>query len=823
MLKNNNLKVTRKMAVKTLKSSRRRNISITLAILLSSFMLFSVLTAGAAYFKMQRIQNIRLNGGEFDAIVYGITDRQAELCQSNPEIKRCGTAAVSGYVAKAGTIIPDVGLIWADETYWNDIMAPARKWVKGRYPAAENEIMTTEAALADCGFEGLDVGDEFTVIYGIQDEKYEKTFRISGLFDGYGPKNVFYVSEAFYKQSGFSPADVSSGRYCIDFKQDLMSPEKQEAFKNSLQLGKAQRLFFTGDFAFSVRIFAGILGLIFVTCLCAWLLIYNIMYLSVAGNIRYYGLLQTIGMTGRQIYHLMYSQIIRLLGIGMSGGIIAGGLVSFFLIPIVIKSLGIKGNTPLPVSITFHPAILLLTVLLTWATVYTAGRKPVKAAMSCSPMEALGFRPSPGRVFRPAPLKGKLLFRLAKKQLTKDWKKTIIVMLSLAAAMSVFLCVTTLITSQGAREFVYNDRNVDIVLNNNTLRQEKKEKRLQIFDEPLLKNIEKLEGVADIEPVIYTEITVPWEPDFADLWMREFYETWMTIPYEDEIEEYKTHPENFGSSLVGITQADFEALNKSLDNPVDEDSFLKGRACLLYRDTLNLKDQNIAGKSVTCAEYGNPENTRTFKISGFTDTTDFTALTGYPPTIIVSDSAVKEFTEDPIICKLGIRYEEEYDEKTESRILSAVDQQTKDYSYESKIELMNNVKEAQGSMMEIGIGVVFILALIGVTNYINTLSGSIKSRVAELTTLESIGMTGKQMKKMLALEGLLYAGGGLFITGTLGTAVTYILYQSMNYMHAAFRMPVLPVLGSVILVLLICAFVPTAVYESESKSGTGYF
>ena len=142
-----------------------------------------------------------------------------------------------------------------------------------------------------------------------------------------------------------------------------------------------------------------------------------------------------------------------------------------------------------------------------------------------------------------------------------------------------------------------------------------------------------------------------------------------------------------------------------------------------------------------------------------------------------------------------------------------MDQQTKDYSYESKIELMNNVKEAQGSMMEIGIGVVFILALIGVTNYINTLSGSIKSRVAELTTLESIGMTGKQMKKMLALEGLLYAGGGLFITGTLGTAVTYILYQSMNYMHAAFRMPVLPVLGSVILVLLICAFVPTAVYE----------
>ena len=52
-----------------------------------------------------------------------------------------------------------------------------------------------------------------------------------------------------------------------------------------------------GDQLHSIQILCGIAGLIFVTCLCAYLLIYNIQYLSVAGNIRYYGMLQPIGMT----------------------------------------------------------------------------------------------------------------------------------------------------------------------------------------------------------------------------------------------------------------------------------------------------------------------------------------------------------------------------------------------------------------------------------------------------------------------------------------------------------------------------------------------
>lgn len=135
MLANNNRGIIRRMAKSALKNNRGRNLIVFLAILLSAFMLFSIFTVGITYFKMNRIQNIRLNGGEYDAVMYGITEEQREKCESDHEIKRTGIVAISGYIESTGNdSTVDASCIWADETYWNEIMAPARDWVKGKYP-----------------------------------------------------------------------------------------------------------------------------------------------------------------------------------------------------------------------------------------------------------------------------------------------------------------------------------------------------------------------------------------------------------------------------------------------------------------------------------------------------------------------------------------------------------------------------------------------------------------------------------------------------------------------------------------------------------------
>lgn len=867
MLRNHNMQVISRMAARTLKSHKRRSLTLILAALLSSFMIFCVFTVGVTYFQMQRLQNIRMSGGEFDAIMYGVSDEQKKSCEENPNILRAGVNAMSGYIAETefdGT--PNVTLMWADETWWNEIMSPARKWVKGRYPVEENEVMVTEYALEKCGFKGLKTGDEFTAVYGAKDVKQEMTFRISGIWDGYGDKSVFFVSEKFYGQTGLQPADVSSGRICVQFRQRLITQKMQEEFIEAMNLRKQQRLFFTVDSAFSVQILSGIAGLVLVTCLCAYLLIYNIMYLAVAGNIRYYGLLQTIGMTGRQLRYLVGRQMLLIGGIGILGGIVTGSGVSFFVVPSVVKALGIHMGKGGEIQVAFHPMLLVLTVLFTGVTIFVAGRKPGKMAVMCSPMEALGYRPSANQRARaakwslPARLLGRSgtepkrrkggtrrvssngrIWRMAKESIAKDKKKAGLVMLSLAAGMSVFLCMITLLVSQGAREYNPNYRDFDLVMKNDTIKKEKQGERVQIFDGEVMEKLKGIEGITEIDPLVYTEITVPWEEDFADQWMREFYEMWMTIPYEEDLQEYKDFPENFGSSLVGIGKEDFEALNELAEQPVDEEDFLSGKTCLLYRNSLELKNDDVEGKRVTCTEYGNRENALTFEIAGLVDGNDYTALLGYPPTIIVSRQVVEEFVEEPLIFKIGLRYEEDKKnegilrrmvqtggyqpskahEKTEADVLAVMEESpySRDYSCGSKIEMMKEVRKAQGNMMLVGIGVAVILALIGVMNYVNTFIGNIQNRRVEIAILESIGMTGRQVRRMLLLEGLLYAMGAWLVTAVAGTAVTYGIYQSMNYMGADFMVPVLPVLGMMAVSVVICVSVPAAAYRRIEKGG----
>ena len=329
--------------------------------------------------------------------------------------------------------------------------------------------------------------------------------------------------------------------------------------------------------------------------------------------------------------------------------------------------------------------------------------------------------------------------------------------------------------------------------------------------------------MSQVYPLIYGQITVPWEPDFADLWMEEFYAKWMNIPYSDEAEEYKEYPENFGSVILGVSEAEFPYLQETVGAELDREEFLSGRSCVLYRNGLDLTMDDLAGKEVTCAEYGNGENTRTFQIAGLTDEGYYSGpMLGYPPTVIVSDAVVREFIPAPVVSKAGIRYAEEYDEQTEQEVLDLFrsSPDAKDFSWESKLESMQEVERAQGNMREVGIGIALILALIGILNYVNTVTGNIQRRQDELAILESVGMTDRQRNRMLILEGLFFAGGSLILTATAGLAVTYAVYQSMNYMQAPFVVPVWPLVGMAVFITAVCVGIPLAAGARMIRKGS---
>lgn len=132
----------------------------------------------------------------------------------------------------------------------------------------------------------------------------------------------------------------------------------------------------------------------------------------------------------------------------------------------------------------------------------------------------------------------------------------------------------------------------------------------------------------------------------------------------------------------------------------------------------------------------------------------------------------------------------------------------KTFPWESKIEDADEIEKAQGNMPQVGIGIVLILAFIGIMNYMNTFVVNVQSRMTELSVMESIGMTPKQLLGMLVREGVLYAGSAWLVTLTVGMGATYLLYESMNYRGIAFSVPLLPLLFAVGISLLVCTMIP---------------
>lgn len=159
---------------------------------------------------------------------------------------------------------------------------------------------------------------------------------------------------------------------------------------------------------------------------------------------------------------------------------------------------------------------------------------------------------------------------------------------------------------------------------------------------------------------------------------------------------------------------------------------------------------------MTCALYSDNHIMQTFKIGGVTDESYYTALLGYPPTIITSDQVVKNFANESITLKIGVKYTKEYDRNIEKEILKLLEANVnaKDFSWDSKIEEADEIKNAQGDMPQIGMG------------------------------------------------------------------VTYVIYQSMNYRKVPFSIPLLAILVAAVVSFLVCIVVPAVTWLILEKNGS---
>jgi putative ABC transport system permease protein len=108
-----------------------------------------------------------------------------------------------------------------------------------------------------------------------------------------------------------------------------------------------------------------------------------------------------------------------------------------------------------------------------------------------------------------------------------------------------------------------------------------------------------------------------------------------------------------------------------------------------------------------------------------------------------------------------------------------------------------------------------ILALVGILNFINAVVVSIVARRRELAMLQSVGMTGKQLRQMLFHEGLLYTALTALFTFTVGLGLVWLIVKVIAGQVWFFRqsITVMPSLFCMIPFFLVSVSVPLLSYR----------
>ncbi|HIT36510.1 MAG TPA: ABC transporter permease, partial [Candidatus Faecousia intestinavium] len=106
--------------------------------------------------------------------------------------------------------------------------------------------------------------------------------------------------------------------------------------------------------------------------------------------------------------------------------------------------------------------------------------------------------------------------------------------------------------------------------------------------------------------------------------------------------------------------------------------------------------------------------------------------------------------------------------------------QNPQFDYESKATYAGEFESFRNMFLLLGGALSFIVGLVGVLNFFNAILTGITTRRRELAVLQSIGMTTRQLRTMLALEGLLYTVGAAVLALVLVVATAPLLGPGLN-------------------------------------------
>ena len=329
-----------------------------------------------------------------------------------------------------------------------------------------------------------------------------------------------------------------------------------------------------------------------------------------------------------------------------------------------------------------------------------------------------------------------------------------------------------------------------------------------------------------------TELTVNYCADVELVFDENLYRPILESDAADEndindlISFYKENP--YSTSVVAISPDVLKKYNRAARQKIDIEQFEKGEACIISSHLKSIEDsEKMTGKTITIKSENGTDSIDIKSGACLTMTDNDKAFdiaylwnrAGAPECIIVSKNALDKLTSNPYINSITMNCNEHMAPYVTSTVKNLINACPAVVHSDIKSEIIQDFKSSMTSMNILTSGISLTLILIGIINFINVMLTGVWSRRTELAVMESVGMTKKQVRKMLMSEGLCYAFISILLIGSIGNAIIYFVVKLAMQVadYAVYNYPVLLMLAMFAAILLICAVVPALVYRIISK------
>ncbi len=564
----------------------------------------------------------------------------------------------------------------------------------------------------------------------------------------------------------------------------------------------------------------------------------NSFNISITEKIRQYGMLASVGATRRQIKSSVKTEAAMLGVVGIPVGTMSGILASLILVK-VVNALSAGW---LNVDLSFHTSLpaLILAVILSIATIYFSATGSARRAAKVTPLEAIrntkeikiksAKLKTPAIIGRIWGIGGVISYKNIKRN-NKKYRTTVTSIVICSVTFIVISYFMSMAFSVVGMSYAAADYNIGINMSC------KKDIDIEKFSK-LLSGIEGAEDYLvgagydfDVDKPKYTKeygeycrqlyddsedvsqmflITVLDDKSYdkyaSDAGIKnaaagailvnkctfDVYNENSSKYVKKEMELYKYKAGDTiecGYNVYDDASSDDNAAEGDTESSTDDNNAVEGGTEISTEDNSGYVDEETINNGV--------RKTVDVTIAGVTDKVPI-GYKGYSNTLLfMNQKGFESLWGDGkngneikpgyasysayVVAENADEYQDTFEKETEGN---------PEYSqisfYVSNLDKQMRDEKSLFTLLGVfAYGLIVVIALIGITNIINTLSTGMELRSREFATLRSIGMTDKQFVGMVRLESVFISVKALVIGVPLGILISYLLCVMMNRMDDA--------------------------------------